>query len=314
MDSLQTVLSLSNALGFSSNRMETSFGPCREGCKQMFCVHFLITVILHMYYLWYVINIRENMLEEANIVYNFMLEVESNLWFARCYIIILNGLANSKKCSNLVNISLKISQIIQTMLKKPNLCPILTNRRICISAGTVVMIDLFLINGLFAFYGNFADSLIYLSIDVLFVLLGTVNDMYLFMFNVFVIKIGAECDCIEMLLKKENRSKTVLVVFNMHSLIISQFNLLTQCYAIPLMFNSMLLFYEGTLVLFRLYCMMTDLWDQNQAMSEIANYCIWFVPFALKMSITMKLATLTCKKVSTKIICFRILIVLSTES
>lgn len=297
MEPLPAVIRMNNVLGFSSVQFDRKYGRYCEGGRQMFLVRIAFTVVLHVYYLWYASETREGRIRQSNVIYGLMLEAESHLWFVRNYIIELNGLIYSKKVVKMLNTSRHISWEVERKFNHIDFQNTTTKKQIWLSAITTVIVNLLLLVCLYDINSNF-NSFFNMSVDLLFNVMGTETDLYLLMFSFFVIKIRAELVFFNKYMQQKICLQQVKLMFEIYAEIISQMGLLAQSFAVPIMFNSMLLFYEATMALFRMYCMFTDVYDPESAAAEIASYCIWFIPFAIKMTLTMKMATLTTEKVS----------------
>ncbi|KAL1396274.1 hypothetical protein pipiens_010639 [Culex pipiens pipiens] len=94
------------------------------------------------------------------------------------------------------------------------------------------------------------------------------------------------------LLKHIKSPEQVRVLSKAHMDLLPLMQLFTKCFAMPVLYCIMMLFFEGTLQLFQLYVLI-DSSDGDYSLMDIFYYVMWYVPFAVKLIVTMHQAAST---------------------
>lgn len=136
-----------------------------------------------------------------------------------------------------------------------------------------------------------------LLIEVFSAMLAIASDTYFILINSILIVLRTELRFINDLLKHIKSPEQVRVLSKAHMDLLPLMQLFMKCFAMPVLYCIMMLFFEGTILLFQLY-VLTNSSDGDYSLMEIFYYVIWYVPFAIKLIITMHQAASTSNQVS----------------
>lgn len=75
-------------------------------------------------------------------------------------------------------------------------------------------------------------------------------------------------------------------------------NLVTKCFALPIVYSALLLSFEGTVQLFQFFLLLRSGHKSRYDLNEMLYYLLWFIPYAVKFLVTINMANSTSEKVS----------------
>lgn len=144
----------------------------------------------------------------------------------------------------------------------------------------------------------------YSAINAMFVTMVIITDMYLILFNTFIVIIREELFSISICMERAVRNTNLgqfTLLRNMHGKILRSMDLVTRSFALPVLFYILLSFFEGTLQVFQMYFMVIDTFGtmtSSQIAEDILSYFSWLGPLMVKLIVTLNLATRTSEVVS----------------
>lgn len=142
------------------------------------------------------------------------------------------------------------------------------------------------------------------AINAIFVIMVIIADMYLILFNAFIVILEEEFSSISACIKQavENvQFEQLKLLANFHGKTTQLMSLVTKAFSLPILFYVLLTFFEGTLQMFQMYFMLLDVYGRltpSQIAEDIICYFSWLGPLMVKLVVTMHLATRASEVVS----------------
>lgn len=137
--------------------------------------------------------------------------------------------------------------------------------------------------------------------EIVYVVFTIVRDAYWMMLCMILIVLQTEISFIEHCLKSGDGTEFQLLTKALMD-IATLMGLFAKCFVTPIMFGLMCLFFNGTLQLFQFFILIESA-VTGLNIVEVLHYIMWFLPFAIKLSAMINLATITSNKVSARRYC-----------
>lgn len=294
-DPLRTILAVTNSLAITLVHFDKRTAKFRRTKNRHLIVFINVTfiTILSIFYQWYVLSTFKSDFELNGVIVSLLGILDGESVIAWIYVMFLNTILKSKYILRSLN---KIFEIKKKI--KSNPVSEIKRSRIVLIVQLQIFLSVFynfvFITGSQIYSSNWTRTWLFIGIDLTFASFGVLGDLFIIMFNTFLITIRTNLQVINERLNKcsiEADDLTLLIesYFEAMALI----NLLGKAFTMPILFAIFTTFFEGTTQLYQIFAMIstqTDL-ELGSLIKEVVSYGVWLCPQLAKLCITMKLAS-----------------------
>lgn len=136
-----------------------------------------------------------------------------------------------------------------------------------------------------------------LHLEFIYVVLSVTNDAYWMMISLILVVMATEIRYIGRCLKSRDLAQFQLLTESLMDFV-SLMNVFAKYFTGPILFVLFMLFFDGTLQLFQFFLLVGSEKINDTEIVDVFYYILWYLPFALKLSAMLHLATITSNMVS----------------
>lgn len=136
-----------------------------------------------------------------------------------------------------------------------------------------------------------------LQLEFVYLVLSVASDAYWMMISMILVVMATEIKFIGLCLKSRDLTQFQLLTESLMD-VVSLMNVFAKCFSVPLAFGLIVLFFDGTLQLFQFFLLVGSEKIDDTEKVDVFYYILWYLPFAIKFSTMLHLATITSNKVS----------------
>lgn len=293
LDSLEDILRICNWLAHSAacfDKKANRYRPLKTYSVVILANAVFITVLTGIY-TWRNLQIPAGGYAGYGKMFTFLIVIDSELSFFWCYSMILNGVRQKKNTLKLLNLMSKIRQNEQETIRY----------RVRIFIVLNIASHLIFTYGISLLRLNLSEDLYLVAFNLVFCVFSTINDMYLILFNTLVVRIRAELTIASDRIAESIRNASDIRLQAQNYFRVLQLpHLLTKSLGMPVLFFIALSFFEGTIQTLQMYQLLGSSLGRSslgEILGEVVNYAVWYLPFMVKLLVTMQLAHSATQKV-----------------
>lgn len=227
-------------------------------------------------------------------VVTIMYIIDDQLSYCLHYSMTLNGILQSRNIHKLLNLLKSIRQNNRSMFGGPRYAKFKSTLKWLL---LISLIFRFGVHCVLQWTIGIISTAEALLIEAFSAMLAVASDTYFILINSILIVLRMELRYINDRLKLVQSPEQIRLLSKAHMDILPLMHLFTKCFAMPVLYCIMMLFFEGTFQMFQLYVLIASS-DGDYSLMDVFYYVLWYVPFAFKLIITMHQAASTSNQVS----------------
>uniref|UniRef100_A0A1S4JNG6 Gustatory receptor n=2 Tax=Culex quinquefasciatus TaxID=7176 RepID=A0A1S4JNG6_CULQU len=286
LDSLEDILRICNWLAHSAVYFDKKTNRYRtlKTYSVVILANAAFLTVLTGVYTWRNLQIPADGYAGYGKMFTLLIVIDSELSFFWCYSMILNGVRQKKNTLKLFNLMSAIRQTGQETIRY----------RVRLFIVLNIALNLIFTYGISVLRLDFSKDLYLVGFNLMFCVFSTINDMYLILFNTLVVRIRAELTIASERIAESIRNGRDIRLQAQHYFRILQLpHLLTKSLGLPVLFFIALSFFEGTIQTLQMYQLLGSSLGRSslgEILGEVVNYAVWYLPFMVKLLVTMQLA------------------------
>lgn len=294
-DPLKTIVRMSNLVGHISVRLKHERYIASN--RRALVANIVTLLVLQMMFEYNTYTSWNQIVAAYGLWMVTLIQLDVYLTFGLNYLMVLNGAVQSKNFVKLLN---RMRRIIQ----KSHFAKTRYKRlwRITSAATLLNVVLNFGIHCAYPWFSNLITTKDELIREILLSFLVTFGDTFYIFFNAVLTVLQIEFIYIKTYLVDTNanqleQAKLLRRTYNDAVLVM---NLVTKCFALPIVYSALLLSFEGTVQLFQFFLLLRSEHKSRHDLKEMLYYLLWFVPYVVKFFVTINMANSTSEKVSGK--------------
>lgn len=286
LDSLEDILRICNWLAHSAVYFDKKTNRYRtlKTYSVVILANAAFLTVLTGVYTWRNLQIPADGYAGYGKMFTLLIVIDSELSFFWCYSMILNGVRQKKNTLKLFNLMSAIRQTGQETIRY----------RVRLFIVLNIALNLIFTYGISILRLDFSKDLYLVGFNLMFCVFSTINDMYLILFNTLVVRIRAELTIASERIAESIRNGRDIRLQAQHYFRILQLpHQLTKSLGLPVLFFIALSFFEGTIQTLQMYQLLGSSLGRSslgEILGEVVNYAVWYLPFMVKLLVTMQLA------------------------